>query len=78
MSVRIAGVQSDLTKGPLEYEAVERDVWFSLAGIRFLTTCVSRVLRIHRVHTDVEFDVTFNLPELFCDCKKRLIQGACK
>ena len=51
-------------KGPLEYEAVERDVWFSIAGIGFLRTCVSRVMRVHRVHPDVEFDVTFSRPEL--------------
>jgi len=55
---------SDLIKGPFECEAAERDVWFSVASIRFLRTCVSRVMRIHRVHPDVEFDVTFSLPEL--------------
>lgn len=64
MSVRIPGVRSHLIKGPLECEAAERDVWFSIASIRFLRTCISHVMRIHRVHSDVEFDVTFSLPEL--------------
>jgi hypothetical protein len=36
---------------------------FSFAGIRFLRTCVSRVVSIRRVHSNVEFDIIFSLPE---------------